>query len=154
MHAIDIAATEAKNKFGEVLRKTQLEAQHYIIRRDGIPVAALIPLQDYAWLVDAEMSVDVANSAKRTRAAASLREFLARSINACRMYLKSKSMRTLRPPAQPAFGLPPLQPLGAQRLGQDRPRLQQPHHRLARHRRRSRPPATPARRCRVGCLSR
>ena len=77
MHAIDIAATEAKNKFGEVLRKTQLEAQHYIIRRDGIPVAALIPLQDYARLVDAEMSVDVANSAKRTRAAASLREFLA-----------------------------------------------------------------------------
>jgi prevent-host-death family protein len=77
MQAIDIAATEVKNKFGEVLRRTQLEAQHFIIRRDGIPVAALIPLQDYARLVEAEMPVHVANSARRSEAAAALREFLA-----------------------------------------------------------------------------
>lgn len=73
---VNIAATEAKNKFGEVLRKTQLEAQHFIIERDGIPVAAVIPLQDYRRLV-AETSAEVENSARRSEAAAALHAFLA-----------------------------------------------------------------------------
>ena len=76
MSPVTIAATEAKNKFGEVLRKTQLEAQHFIIQRDGIPVAAVIPLQDYQRLVD-ETTAEVENSARRSEAAAALREFLA-----------------------------------------------------------------------------
>jgi prevent-host-death family protein len=77
MQAIDIAATEVKNKFGEVLRRTQLDAQHFIIRRDGIPVAALIPLQDYERLVEAEMPADIANSARRSEVAVALAAFLA-----------------------------------------------------------------------------
>lgn len=76
MQPLDIAATEAKNKFGEMLRKTQLDAQHFIIRRDGIPVAALIPLQDYQRLVD-DTASDVEHSARRAEAAVALREFLA-----------------------------------------------------------------------------
>ena len=76
MTPVTIAATEAKNKFGEMLRKTQLEAQHFIIQRDGIPVAAVVPLQDYQRLVD-ETTAEVENSARRSEAAASLRAFLA-----------------------------------------------------------------------------
>lgn len=76
MTPVNIAATEAKNKFGEVLRRTQLEAQHFIIERDGIPVAAVVPLQDYQRLV-AATTAEVENSARRTEAAAALREFLA-----------------------------------------------------------------------------
>ena len=76
MVPVTIAATEAKNKFGQVLRKTQLEAQHFIIQRDGIPVAAVVPLQDYQRLVEAT-TAEVENSARRTEAAVALRAFLA-----------------------------------------------------------------------------
>lgn len=76
MMPVNIAATEAKNRFGEVLRRTQLDAQHFIIERDGIPVAAMVPLQDYRRLIE-EPTATIETSASRSEAVAALRAFLA-----------------------------------------------------------------------------
>ena len=76
MTPVSIAATEAKNRFGEVLRRTQLDARRFIIERDGIPVAAVVPLQDYRRLIE-EPEAAITNSATRSDAVAAFRAFLA-----------------------------------------------------------------------------
>ena len=77
-----VTATEAQNKFGEMLKRTYKSAEHHIIERSGIPVAALVPIADYQRLApepaNTEIAQGVATAAQRDRAAREMKEFLAR----------------------------------------------------------------------------
>lgn len=42
-----VSATEAKNRFGEILKAAYLHAEHLIVERDGVPVVAIVPIADY-----------------------------------------------------------------------------------------------------------
>lgn len=44
---IVINATEAKNRFGEYMKRAYLDQQHLIVERGGIPVVAIVPISDY-----------------------------------------------------------------------------------------------------------
>jgi prevent-host-death family protein len=46
-----VTATEAKNRFGEMIKGAYLNDEHLIVKRDGIPVVAIISIQDYTRLV-------------------------------------------------------------------------------------------------------
>jgi prevent-host-death family protein len=48
-----ISATEAKNRFGEVIREAYRGEHHLIVQRDGIPVVAILPVYEYEQLVQA-----------------------------------------------------------------------------------------------------
>ena len=78
-----VDATEAKNHFGEIIKRAYLQEEHLIVRRGGIPVVAIIPVQDYEKLVNsaeqATGSIDMAieSSARAAAARARLRDFLA-----------------------------------------------------------------------------
>ncbi len=68
-----VTATEAKNRFGAILRRAYANAEHVIIERDGIAVAAPIPIQDYEQLSESdELAIQAEASASRDR----LRGFL------------------------------------------------------------------------------
>ncbi len=56
-----ITATEAKNRFGKILRRAYAQTEHTIIERSGIPVAVLIPIQDYERLLDDQGQPDAAS---------------------------------------------------------------------------------------------
>jgi prevent-host-death family protein len=58
-----ITATEAKNRFGEVIREAYQEEHHLIVQRDGIPVIAIMPVQEYERLVEARIPVQDASEA-------------------------------------------------------------------------------------------
>lgn len=49
-----VSATEAKNRFGALIKHAYSEEEHLIVERGGIPVVAIVPMQDYARLVAAE----------------------------------------------------------------------------------------------------
>ena len=42
-----ISATEAKNRFGDVIRRAYRGQEHLIVERGGIPVVAIVPISDY-----------------------------------------------------------------------------------------------------------
>ena len=42
-----ISATEAKNRFGDVIRRVCRGQEHLIVERGGIPVVAIVPISDY-----------------------------------------------------------------------------------------------------------
>jgi hypothetical protein len=42
-----VTATEAKNRFGDLTRSAYLRNEHLIVKRDGIPVMAIVPILDY-----------------------------------------------------------------------------------------------------------
>lgn len=52
-----ISATEAKNRFGEVIREAHQREHHLIVERDGIPVIAIVPVREYQRLIEAGSSV-------------------------------------------------------------------------------------------------
>jgi prevent-host-death family protein len=77
-----VTATEAKNRFGAIIKSAYLQEEHLIVQRGGIPVAAIIPMQDYERLiagvdVPAEVAEAVGSSSKAANARAHLRSFLA-----------------------------------------------------------------------------
>jgi prevent-host-death family protein len=49
-----VTATDAKNRFGEVIKRAYLGEEHLIIERGGIPVVAIVPMADYERLVVSE----------------------------------------------------------------------------------------------------
>ncbi len=62
-----VTATEAKNRFGEIIKGAYLRQEHIIVRRDGIPVVAIVPMADYERLIKAgdlptELATEVAAS--------------------------------------------------------------------------------------------
>ena len=48
-----VDATEAKNRFGALIKRAYEHEEHLIVRRGGLPVVAIIPVQDYEQLVSA-----------------------------------------------------------------------------------------------------
>lgn len=42
-----ISATEAKNRFGEVIRRVYRDGETLIVERGGLPVMAIMPVQEY-----------------------------------------------------------------------------------------------------------
>lgn len=57
-----INATEAKNRFGEMIQRAYLQDEHLIIKRGGIPVVAIVPMADYERLIKPdELPTEVAH---------------------------------------------------------------------------------------------
>ncbi len=78
-----VSATEAKNKFGAIIKSAYASDEHLIVEKSGIPVVAIIPMADYQQLVnqrvtDADTRARVEQEKKRAEAGRDLQEFLAR----------------------------------------------------------------------------
>ncbi len=43
-----ISATEAKNRFGEVIRRVYRDGETFIVERDGLPVVMIVPVRESA----------------------------------------------------------------------------------------------------------
>ncbi|MEW5986853.1 MAG: type II toxin-antitoxin system Phd/YefM family antitoxin [Chloroflexota bacterium] len=73
-----VNATEAKNRFGEMIKRAYLTEEHLIIKRGGIPVVAIVPMVDYERLIPAEnLPADVAEAVEQsTRQERARRRFL------------------------------------------------------------------------------
>lgn len=77
-----VTATEAQNRFGALIKHAYADEEHVIVERSGIPVVAIVPMQDYERLVAAVQSPegvadDIASSSKAAAARARLKAFLA-----------------------------------------------------------------------------
>lgn len=77
-----VSATEAKNRLGEILKYAYASEEHIIIERSGIPVAAIVPMQDYAQLIEVEelseqMKPEISNGVEAAASRSQLRAFLA-----------------------------------------------------------------------------
>ncbi|MDE3089053.1 MAG: type II toxin-antitoxin system prevent-host-death family antitoxin [Chloroflexota bacterium] len=78
-----VSATEAKNKFGEIIKPAYASDEHLIVEKSGIPVVAIIPMADYQQLVGAravepEVAQKVDAESKRADAARRLKEVMDR----------------------------------------------------------------------------
>jgi prevent-host-death family protein len=78
-----VSATEAKNKFGEIIKHAYAADEHLIVEKSGIPVVAIIPMADYRQLVGApvampEVAQKVNAEQKRADAARRLKEVMDR----------------------------------------------------------------------------
>ena len=76
-----VNATEAKNRFGEIIKRAYLGEEHLIIKRGGIPVVAIVPMSDYEKLITLEelpagVVEDVTTSGKEEAARKRLIKFL------------------------------------------------------------------------------
>ncbi len=76
-----VTATEAKNRFGAIIRRAYIGEEHLIVQRDGIPVVAIVPMTDYERLINPadlpdEVSRDVQVSVRAVRARARLLDVL------------------------------------------------------------------------------
>lgn len=76
-----VSATEAKNKFGEIIKHAYAADEHLIVEKSGIPVVAIIPMADYQQLVGApfampEVTQKVDEASRRAQARRDLAEFL------------------------------------------------------------------------------
>ena len=72
-----VNATEAKNRFGDMIQRAYLRGQHLIIKRGDIPVVAIVPISDYEKLIPQDkVSIDLANSIKEDKARKQLLKFL------------------------------------------------------------------------------
>ena len=78
-----VSATEAKNKFGEIIKRAYAADEHLIVEKSGIPVVAIIPMADYRQLVSPPVAVPepaqkVDAERKRAEAARRLKEVMDR----------------------------------------------------------------------------
>jgi len=76
-----VSATEAKNKFGEMIKHAYAADEHLIVEKSGIPVVVIIPMADYQQLVGTspatvEIAKQVSEEARRAEARRDLAEFL------------------------------------------------------------------------------
>ena len=58
MNIATISATEAKNRFGDVIRRAYRGQEHLIVERGGIPVVAIVPISDYEQFMTLAQSED------------------------------------------------------------------------------------------------
>lgn len=77
-----VSATEAKNRFGAIIKRAYAGDEHLIIERDGIPVVAIVPIQDYERLLAGEelapeVKEGVGQSSRAASSRARLRAVLA-----------------------------------------------------------------------------
>jgi len=77
-----VSATEAKNKFGEMIKHAYAGDAHLIVEKSGIPVVAIIPMADYRRFVHAGAAPAIAPKVdaeqKRADAARRLKEVMDR----------------------------------------------------------------------------
>ncbi|NJN82597.1 MAG: type II toxin-antitoxin system Phd/YefM family antitoxin [Caldilineaceae bacterium] len=72
-----VTATEAKNRFGAIIKQAYANDEHLIVQRGGIPVVAIVPIQDYErLLVEGEVSQELAADIAQSGSAASARSRL------------------------------------------------------------------------------
>jgi prevent-host-death family protein len=45
--AVSIPSTQVQRKFGEVVRRVYTGQEHFVVEKDGLPVMAIISMQDY-----------------------------------------------------------------------------------------------------------
>ena len=83
MKIATISATEAKNRFGDVIRRAYRSQEHLVVERGGIPVVAIVPISDYEQFltqgsVNETMSVEeeLSNASAQNQAGNRLMEFL------------------------------------------------------------------------------
>ena len=83
MKIATISATEAKNRFGDVIRRAYRRQEHLVIERGGIPVVAIVPISDYEQFLaqvgndDAEsVGADISTASAQSQAGNRLMEFL------------------------------------------------------------------------------
>src|SRR4051812_3041845 len=76
-----VTATEAKNRFGDMIKGAYLRQEHLIVKRDGVPVVAIVPIADYERLVNpdelpAELRDEMAASSRGSVAGVRLSRLL------------------------------------------------------------------------------
>ncbi len=77
-----VNATEAKNKFGEMIKHAYDADEHLIVQKSGIPVVAIIPMSDYQRLFESEgesaaVAQMVTSASRREVARREVKKFLA-----------------------------------------------------------------------------
>ena len=77
-----VSATEAKNRFGAIIKRAYAGDEHLIVERGGIPVVVIVPIQDYERLIaEEDLTTEIAAGIVQGSHAASsrsrLRAFLA-----------------------------------------------------------------------------
>lgn len=82
-HIRIVTATEAKNRFGAMIKSAYAADEHLIVEKSGIPVVAIIPMADYQQLVSQQTTSDavserIATEQRRAQAGRELRELLAK----------------------------------------------------------------------------
>ncbi len=70
-----VTATEAKNKFGAMIKHAYAADEHLIVEKSGIAVVAIIPMADYQRLMHPQTAPEIAKKvdAERKRAEAARR---------------------------------------------------------------------------------
>ncbi len=81
-HVRIVTATEAKNRFGAIIKSAYALDEHLIVEKSGIPVVAIIPMADYRQLVShqatsSEITERLSTEQRRAQAGRELRELLA-----------------------------------------------------------------------------
>ncbi len=73
-----VPASQAKNNFGELLKRVYENDEPQIIERAGMPVAAIISISDFQQMYpqQGKAGAQLANSAKRQQAAKEIAAFL------------------------------------------------------------------------------
>jgi len=72
-----VSATEAKNKFGEMIKHAYASDVHLIVEKSGIPVVAIIPMADYRRFVHAGAAPEIAQKDEAEQKRAEARRDLA-----------------------------------------------------------------------------
>ena len=65
-----VNATEAKNRFGDVIRRAYRDKEHLIVERGGIPVVAIVPISDYQQILAPATSAPPSEDGQRAAAGA------------------------------------------------------------------------------------
>ena len=83
MKIATISATEAKNRFGDVIRRAYRGQEHIIVERGGIPVVAILPISDYEQFLTKEhpdaietVGTDISTASAQNKAGNRLMAFL------------------------------------------------------------------------------
>jgi len=78
-----ISATEAKNRFGDVIRRAYRSQEHLVVERGGIPVVAIVPISDYEEFLTQgsgketmRVEEEISNASAQNQAGNRLMEFL------------------------------------------------------------------------------
>jgi prevent-host-death family protein len=101
-----VSATEAKNRFGAIIKQAYADDEHLIIERGGIPVVAIVPIQDYARLIreeelSSEVAASVAVSSQAAGARTHLRTFLSSTHDTQRLNTSTATHKMPHPHAMP-----------------------------------------------------
>ena len=76
-----VTATEAKNRFGDLIKSAYMGDEHVIVKRDGVPVVAIMPINDYEQFMNQadlpdDLRVEMVASSKGLASAKRMAQFL------------------------------------------------------------------------------